>query len=133
MTESLQNAVEQLKKALSESEELKKYNAAKEAYNGDKKLMSLVNEYNLQAAILEQEGRKPENEKDAELIQSISQRLRALYDEIDDNPRLLEMRKAEDELSLVINSINLAVQYTVAPESAGQECTHDCSTCGGCH
>ena len=131
MTEVLAKAIEALKDALNESEELKNYNKAKEAYNGDNALMTLVDEYNVQASILEQEGRRPDGEKDDELIKSISLRLRAIYDEIDETPNLIAMRQAENELSAVINCINTTVQYAIDPESAS--CTHDCSTCGGCH
>ena len=131
MTEFMQNAIEELKKALSESEELREYNAAKEAYTGDAELMRAVNEYNLQTAILEQEGSKSPDERDPELIKSISDRLRAVYSGIERSENLARMRAAEDAISQVINELNVAVRLTISPESE-QNCTHDCSTCGGC-
>ena len=71
-------------------------------------------------------------EKDAQLIESISHRLQNVYADLEKNPHLAEMRKAEDGLSEVINEINDAVRFTIDPDSAN--CTHDCSTCGGhCH
>ncbi len=131
MNEAMRNAIEAMKKALSESDELKAYNAAKEAYNKDEELTKLIGEYNVQATLLETEGQKPENERDNSVIESISARLRELYDEISENKTLVMMREAESDLSAIVAEINSAVQFTIEPESAN--CTHDCSTCGGCH
>ncbi len=131
MNEAMRNAIEAMKKALSESDELKAYNAAKEAYDKDEELAKLINEYNVQATLLETEGQKPEEERDTALIETLSTRLRELYDSIGENKSLAMMREAESDLSAIIGEINRAVQITIDPESAN--CTHDCSTCGGCH
>lgn len=124
-------AIESLKAALAESEELKKYNEAKAAYDADEELNKLINEYNVQATLLETEGRKPESERDAQLIESISARLRECYDSISESATLAQMREAEAGVSEIVSAINDAVRFTIEPEQAN--CTHDCSTCGGCH
>ena len=124
-------AIESLKEALAASEELKAYNAAKEAYDADEELNKLINEYNVQATLLETEGRKSEEERDTQLIESISARLRDCYDTISESKSLAAMREAESALSAIVNAINDAVRFTIEPEAAN--CTHDCSTCGGCH
>lgn len=131
MNEAMTKAIENLKTALAASDELKAYNEAKKAYDADEELNKLINEYNVQAAILEQEGRKPEAERDTALIESISARLREVYDTITESKTLAAMRDAEASLSLIVNAINDAVRFTIEPEQAN--CTHDCSTCGGCH
>lgn len=128
MNQELTNAVEALRIALDNSEELKNYRTARQNYYSDTELMKQINEYNLQASLLEQEGRKPEDEKDDTLVQSISRRLRDIYDELEKSENLAVMRKAEDALTTVINTINDTVRFTIDPEA----CTHDCSTCGGC-
>ena len=124
-------AIESLKEALAQSDELKAYNAAKEAYDSDETLNKQINEYNVQASILETEGRKPEEERDSALVESISARLRDLYDSISESKALADMRQAETALSEIVSAINDAVRFTIEPEAAN--CTHDCSTCGGCH
>ncbi len=131
MNEKMTKAIEELKAALAESEELKAYNEAKAAYDADAELMKLINEYNVQAALLETEGRKPEAERDTQLVESISARLRECYDAISESKSLAQMRDAEQALSTIVNAINDAVRFTIEPELAN--CTHDCSTCGGCH
>ncbi|MBR4799160.1 MAG: YlbF family regulator [Clostridia bacterium] len=132
MSERLEKAIAELTEALEESEELKNYFAAKKNYESDGELCTLINEYNIQASLLETEGRKPEAEKDMQLIESISLRLKSVYDDLEKNPHLAEMRAAEDALSAVINKLNGAVRHTVDPDY-DEHCTHDCSTCGGCH
>ena len=124
-------AIENLKEILDASEELKTYNAAKEAYDSDAELNKLINEYNVQATLLETEGRKPEEERDTQLIESISARLRECYDAISESKTLEAMRNAEAGISEIVSAINDAVRFTIEPEQAN--CTHDCSTCGGCH
>ena len=131
MNEKMTKAIEMIKEALSESAELKAYNEAKVAYDADEKIADLINEYNVQAALLETEGRKPENERDTKLVEKISARLRECYDEISASTALANMREAEMALSEIVNAINDAVRFTIEPEAAN--CTHDCSTCGGCH
>ncbi len=131
MNEAMTKAIESLKAALAESEELKAYNEAKAVYDADTELMNLINEYNVQATLLETEGRKPENERDTQLVESISARLRECYDAVSTSKSLAGMRDAEQALSVIVNAINDAVRFTIEPEQAN--CTHDCSTCGGCH
>ncbi len=131
MTEAMTKAIEAVKAALIESEELKNYNLAKSAYDADTELAKLINEYNVQATLLETEGRKPEGERDQKLVESISARLRECYDSISESKTLAGMRDAEEKLSEIVSAINDAVRFTIEPEAAN--CTHDCSTCGGCH
>lgn len=131
MNETLQKAASALCKALENSDELQNYSKAKDAYNADKKLTSLISEYNVQATLLETESKKPEDEQDKVLIDNISLRLRAIYEEITKSKVLTDMRSAEEGLSTVIEEINRMIQVTIEPESAN--CTHDCSTCGSCH
>jgi len=131
MDDKMRKAVEELKFALDESTELNEYRAAREKYENNGKLMTMISEYNLQASLLEQEGRKPEGERDETLVRSISDRLRCLYDELEEEPDLIAMREAEEKLTSVINMINESVRCTIDPRAAA-DCTHDCSTCGGC-
>ncbi len=131
MNEQMRNAIENLKTALAASEELAAYNAAKKAYDADEELAKLISEYNVQATLLQTESGKSEEEQDKAVIESISTRLREIYDTISENKSLENMRDAEAALSEIVGAINQAVQFTIEPESAN--CTHDCSTCGGCH
>ena len=131
MTEQMKNAITAFTTELEKSEELAAYRAAKAKYDADSELKALINEYNVQAAVLEQEGKKSEAERDKTLIDSVSARLRAVYDEIGRSETLAEMRAAEEVISELAGELNSASGLTIDPDSAN--CTHDCSTCGGCH
>ena len=104
MNEAIIKAIETLKEALAASEELKKYNEAKAAYDADEELNKLINEYNVQATLLETEGRKPESERDTQLIESISARLRECYDNISESATLAQMREAEAGVSEIVSA-----------------------------
>ena len=93
MTEQMKNAITAFTTELEKSEELAAYRAAKAKYDADSELKALINEYNVQAAVLEQEGKKSEAERDKTLIDSVSARLRAVYDEIGRSETLAEMRE----------------------------------------
>lgn len=127
----MKTAIENLKTALAATEELKAYNEAKKAYDADEELNKLINEYNVQAALLETEAKKPEEERDASVQEKLGARIREIYDLISENKSLAKMREAEQALSFIVSEINNAVHFTIEPEAAN--CTHDCSTCGGCH
>lgn len=131
MTEQMKNAITAFTTELEKSEELAAYRAAKAKYDADSELKALINEYNVQAAVLEQEGKKSEAERDKTLIDSVSARLRAVYDEIGRSETLAEMRAAEEVISELAGELNSAIGLTIDPDSAN--CMHDCSTCGGCH
>lgn len=131
MTEQMKNAITAFTTELEKSEELAAYRAAKAKYDADSELKALINEYNVQAAVLEQEGKKSEAERDKTLIDSVSARLRAVYDEIGRSETLAEMRAAEEVISELAGELNSDIGLTIDPDSAN--CTHDCSACGGCH
>ena len=78
MTEQMKNAITAFTTELEKSEELAAYRAAKAKYDADSELKALINEYNVQAAVLEQEGKKSEAERDKTLIDSVSARLRSV-------------------------------------------------------
>ena len=132
MTEQAAKTIEALKSALEECEEIKNYRRLKELYDADPALSAKINEYNLQASLLEQEGQKPEGEKDPQLIDSIARRLRVIYGELQESELMAKLNGAAAELAELVNHINLAVRLAVDP-GYEEHCTHDCCTCGGCH
>ena len=123
MTEQMKNAITAFTTELEKSEELAAYRAAKAKYDADSELKALINEYNVQAAVLEQEGKKSEAERDKTLIDSVSARLRAVYDEIGRSETLAEMRAAEEvisELAGELNSIKRALSSSAIPFSSSE-------------
>ena len=109
-------AIEALKEALAASDELKAYNEAKKAYDADTELASLIGEYNVQATLLETEGKKSEEERDSALVETLSTRLREIYDAISANKALEQMRDAEAEYEK--QKQNQALQHGFPPRES---------------
>jgi cell fate (sporulation/competence/biofilm development) regulator YlbF (YheA/YmcA/DUF963 family) len=133
MNEKLREKFEEFLALLEADSDIIEYKAAKENYENDKNIISKINEYNVQASILEQESTKPE--KDTLLIESIRKRVNELYNEITEKESMKRMTAAEDKLSMIFSEINVGLQSVINPEGMCHDdgCGGSCSTCGGCH
>lgn len=104
-------------------------NAAK-AYAEDPELRSAFTEYQVQQKVLEEQGKL--KVKDEALITSIDRRLNEIYDQIVANDIYKEYEDAQEAYNnLISNLIGEVVRQANGEQDGG--CTHDCSTCGGCH
>ncbi|MCQ2421215.1 MAG: YlbF family regulator [Clostridia bacterium] len=119
-----------LGKAIKEDEAVKRMEAATEAYKADADLQYKVAEYNVQTMALTAEYKKPE--KDMEVIHAIETRINTLYDEIAALPVMVEYNAAQEGVNALMNEVNAEITFHVTGEKPSS-CTHDCSTCAGCH
>jgi len=132
MNQKLREKFEEFLTLLEADSDIIEYKAAREAYENDTNIISKVNEYNVQASILEQESKKPE--KDTLLIESIKKRIDDLYREITEQETMKRMTAAEDKLTMLFSEINMGLQRVINPEGCHDDgCGGSCSTCGGCH
>lgn len=117
-------------KAIKESDEMKNYEAAQAAYAADEALQTKVTEYNVQQkAFADESAKAAPNDF---LLGAIRKRLEALADEITKEPTYIAFAEAQEKVSDVLAEVN----ETIMSEVTGEEphhCTHDCSSCGGCH
>ena len=118
-----------LGQALKNDERMVAFAAAKEAYEKDEQLQKLSSEYQIQQLALGQELAKPE--RDTLLIDTLQGRIDDLYKAISEHPAYLELLRTQKTVNDLMNQVN----RTIETEITGEEprCTHDCSTCGGCH
>ncbi len=101
---------------------------AEKAYTEDRKLQTLMVEYNAQSTALTEEYKKPE--KDAEFIKRIEARINELYHEITENPVMLEYQAAQEVVNDFMNEVNAEITYQITGQ---RPCSHDCSSChSGC-
>ena len=103
-------------------------NRAQEAYEADLELQKRIMEYNAQSEALSTEYKK--ETQDAELIGLIEKRIHELYHEIMENENMVAFTKAQDVVNAFMAEVNGEITYQITGE---RPCTHDCSTCGGCH
>ena len=121
---------EMLGKTLKEDERLVRLANAKEAYEKDETLGGILIEFEVQQKAMENEMMK--TERDEELLRMIRERIEALYKEIAENQVFIELNEAQTEVNELMNSVNNTIMFNITGELPSS-CTHDCSTCGGCH
>ena len=118
----------QLGKVLKEDERLVRMAKAKEAYENDMSLRTLMREYQVQQLALE----KTAGQKDVEarFMEMIQDRINDLYNQIIEHPVYVELEAAQNDVNALMNAVNNTIMYEITGEMPSS-CTHDCSTCGG--
>ncbi len=121
-----------LGQALKADERLIALEAAKQAYENDAALLRLRKEYEVQQTLLAGEIGKQEG-KDLHLVEAIQTRIDELYRAISENQSYQNLAAAQTAVNGLMERVNAAINYEITGELPGGGCTHDCSTCGGCH
>ena len=118
----------QLGQELKKDERLVRMSKAKEAYETDGELRTLMREYQVQQIALE----KTAGQKDVEarFLEMIQDRINLLYDQIVAHPVYVELEAAQNEVNALMNAVNNTITFEITGEMPSS-CTHDCSTCGG--
>ena len=104
---------------------------AKRVYEADPALQKALMEYDVQQAVMQNEAAKPD--RDMQLIEQIQHRIDALYREIAANPAFDALNRAQAEVNALMNQVNGAIMTEITGEPPASGCTHNCSTCAGCH
>lgn len=119
----------ELGKALKDDEKLIRLDAAKKAYESDEDLKKKMVEYEVQQKALQ--GELTREERDTLFIDTIQKRIDTLYREIMEHPVFVELNEAQSDVNELMNAVNNTITFHITGETPS--CTHDCSTCGGCH
>jgi len=127
MTEIIEKAKE-LGALLQRSEQVQKYTVAKAAYDQDETVQKLIKEYNLHRMTMMSLSEAEDSERMAE----VEERLKAVYTQVIENEKYKSMQEAGSAVEALLSQVNGVLTFYVTGEEP-QSCTHDCSTCGGCH
>lgn len=119
-----------LGRALKADDRLQQFDAAKKAYDADPQLKAYLTEYEVQQKAMQSEMSKPE--QDTHLLAMIRERIDVLYHLINENPAFAELNRTQQAVNELMNRVNQTIMFEITGE-APSACTHDCSTCGGCH
>ena len=122
---------EKLGQALKEDARLVALEKTKEAYEADNELKRQMMEYQVQQEAMQREVTKPE--KDLHFIETIQRRIDTLYNMIVENESFKALNEAQAAVNGLMNQVNGTIMYQITGEQPSGGCTHDCSTCGGCH
>lgn len=113
-----------------QEESAQRYLKAREAFNENVELRTAFSEYNVQRMLLEQEANK--EEIDNELVKRIDTRVDELFEFITHHPVYTEIEASQVALNEDLKKVMDKITEQITGESPAG-CTHDCSTCGGCH
>ena len=103
---------------------------ARVAYENDENVMKLMTEYEVQQRAMQNEIMQ--ETRDDALIQTIQSRIDELYDTIVETEAYKALEAAQNEVNELMNAVNNTITFNITGEQPGG-CTHNCSTCGGCH
>lgn len=115
---------------LKKDERLISLENAKTAYEEDVTLQKYLIEYEVQQKAMQDEVAKPD--RDMLLIETLQKRTDELYGLIRENPSFAELYRAQAVVNDLMNKVNQTIMTQITGEEPS-DCTHDCSTCGGCH
>ena len=93
-------------------------------------MKKLMVEYDVQQKAMQRAVAQPEH--DMQMIESIQKRIDTLYQEIVEHPVFVELNRAQEEVNALMNAVNQTIMTQITGEEPSG-CTHNCSTCGGCH
>ena len=120
-----------LGETIAESDEIRALAKAKAAYAADGDLQAKLNEYEAERRVLADEFSKAE-EADEQTVSALRTRLEELGAVILANPHYTDFSTAQKALNDLMAEVNAEIKFCITGERPSA-CTHDCSTCGGCH
>ena len=127
---NIKDIANKLGEAIQASREYMDYQNAKEKYDSDDTLQSLIGEFNMEKMNVMNEMQKGDDKDEAKLS-SHQERMREIYNEIFKNDSMTEYNTAKNRFENIVNEVYGIINFYVTGEDPS--CTHDCSTCGGCH
>ncbi len=117
---------------IAKSNEIAELNRTKAAFDKDEELQAKMREYEAERTLLGQEFSKPTNEVDEIAVANLRARIDELGREISASALYLEFYQAQQNMNKLMDEVNAEIKFCITGERPAK-CTHDCSTCGGCH
>ncbi len=121
-----------LGEAIAKSEEIKNLEAAKEAFSTDAELQNKMSEYETERMLLAGEFSKDPEAADQKAIADLKARIEELTAEISKNENYIAFSEAQTKMNALMAEVNAEIKFCITGERPS-DCTHDCSTCSGCH
>ena len=121
-----------LGREIAKSDEIANLEAAKAEFQSDSELQNKKSEYEAERMLLGQEFAKNPDEADQRAIADLRARIEALSSEIGSHPKYITFAEAQRAMNALMAEVNEEIKYCITGERPS-DCTHDCSTCKGCH
>ena len=117
---------------IAKSDEIKNLEASKAEFESDAELQNKMHEYEAERMLLGQEFAKDPSEADQRAIADLRARIEELSSEIGSHPKYIKFAEAQRAMNNLMAEVNAEIKYCITGERPS-DCTHDCSTCKGCH
>ena len=117
---------------IAKSEEIATLEATKAQFQTDAELQNKMNEYETDRLLLGKEFAKSTDEADERAIADLRARIEELSAEISKDPKYIAFAEAQRAMNALMAEVNAEIKFCITGERPS-ECTHDCSSCSGCH
>ena len=109
---------------------------AKNAADADESLQAMISEFNLKRVAINAEACKTDRDEDT--LRKLNEEMRTVYSQIMNNEHMAAYNKAKLDFDHAVQRILAIISQSADGEDPDttdydDSCTHDCSTCGGCH
>ena len=120
----------ELGKTLKEDARIIALDKAREVFEADETVKALMTEYEVQQNAIHEEAMK--EERSEEVLNAIQDRIEAIYNQIVESESYKVLEAAQNEVNALMEAVNNTITFNITGEEPSA-CTHNCSTCGGCH
>lgn len=117
----------ELGEAIQSSEEMKKVKDLELAQENDEEAKALLQEFNLNRMNLARDMQNGKLKRE-EAIQKNNEAFEAMLKK---SQVIADYIAAKNEFDALVNQVNQIINFYITGQDPN--CTHDCSTCGGCH
>ena len=117
---------------IAKSDEIRALEVAKDAFQADEALQKMMSEYEAERRALGEEFAKNAEDTDKTVIENLKKRLEELSTEIMKNDNYAKFASAQQAMDALMADVNAEIKFCITGERPST-CTHDCSTCAGCH
>ena len=117
---------------IAKSAEIQNLERAKAEFDSNAALQAKMSEYETERRLLGEEFAKSSDEADERAIADLRARIEELTREISKDPIYVAFAAAQSAMNNLMASVNAEIKFCITGERP-VECTHDCSTCSGCH
>ncbi len=110
--------------------------SAKDAADADDELQQLIADFNHKRVAINNEACK--TDRDEETLRTLNDEMRSAYARIMSNEHMTAYNDRKQDFDHVLQRIIAIITQSAQGEDPdttdySDDCTHDCSTCGGCH
>lgn len=114
----------------------KNLQSAKDAADADEELQAMIADFNVKRVAINAEACKTDRDEDK--LRALNEEMRTAYSQIMSNAQMVAYNDAKQDFDHAIQRIVAIITQSAEGEDPDttdyhEDCTHDCSTCGGCH